>query len=286
MFNVYRTIRDAPHLFNQLIYDNLLFAEYKCPIMEKKKAMWSENNHLVYVLKGRKTWHTPFGSWDLHEGDCILIKKGAYIIEQFFDEDFCLMAFFFPDTFVRKSLQEVTDPAVLPVNAEPVIRVKTNENLTAFFLSMIPYFAHPGTVNKSLVALKFMELILNLYTSPDNSQSASYFFYIKKHPKPSLLETMETNFSYNMEVSEYAELCCMSLSSFKRKFKEIYQTSPQRWLTLKRLGYAKFLLETTEKSVTEIIFESGFENLSHFSKIFKEHFQDSPQHYREKMISS
>ena len=39
-------------------------------------------------------------------------------------------------------------------------------------------------------------------------------------------------------------------------------------------------------SVTEIAFESGFEDVSHFSRVFKERFNVSPMAYGEKTRTS
>lgn len=285
MHNVYRSIKESPKVYNQLVIDELLFAEYKCPIEEKRKAMWSENNYLIYVLNGRKMWQTPYGNWDMHSGDCVFVKKGACIVEQFFDEEFCLMMFFFPDQFIRKVAKEIPyePPALLSSQPVPIITVHMNAALTGFFHSMIPYFADSSRIDKSLIHLKFNELILNLYTARDNMEIAGYFSHVKRNRNIPLQEIMESNFSYNMELSEYAELCGLSLSSFKRKFNEVYHTSPQKWLMARRLHYAKLLMETTSKPVTEIIFESGFENLSHFSRVFKDHFNESPQRYRKQL---
>jgi transcriptional regulator GlxA family with amidase domain len=41
------------------------------------------------------------------------------------------------------------------------------------------------------------------------------------------------------------------------------------------------LLRTTNQSISEIAFNSGFENISHFSRIFKENFGLSPLQFRK-----
>ena len=87
---------------------------------------------------------------------------------------------------------------------------------------------------------------------------------------------------YNLELSEFAQLAHLSLPTFKRGFKSIFNTSPAHWLVQRRLAYAEALLKTTEKSINEIVEESGFESGSHFSRVFKAKFGSSPLHYRNR----
>lgn len=281
MNNLYLDIKNDPIHFRQIVYDELMFAEYTCPLEQKKVDFWSENNYFVHVLKGKKIWHTPYGSWDLREGDCILVKKGACIVEQFFDEEFCLIIFFFPDSFIRETLKDLTINEKYNQPPEPIISVNLNDKLKGYFYSIMPYFSNTSDLDRALVKLKFRELIINLAVTKENKALNAYFRSVKDSSKPSIQEIMEYNFSYNLKLQEYASLCCRSLSSFKRDFRMIYQTSPQRWLTERRLNYAKTLLETTGKPVSDVLFESGFENLSHFSRAFKQKFSVSPSKFRQ-----
>lgn len=285
MLNFYEDIRNNPGHYQQIAYDHLLFAEYKCPLEQKKFDLWSENHYFVHVLKGRKIWYTPYGSCDLREGDCILVKKGACIVEQFFDEVFCLMVFFFPENFVIETVRELDLKIEEDLPSRPIIPINMSDKLRGFFQSMAPYFLSPEQTDKELIRLKFKELIINLALSKENPRAASYFAEIRNLSRTSLQEIMEFNFSYNLKLLEYARLCGRSLSSFKRDFKRIYKTPPKQWLMERRLNFAKMLLETTGKSISEVIFESGFENLSHFSRAFKEKFRLSPTQLRKTLAN-
>jgi AraC family transcriptional regulator, exoenzyme S synthesis regulatory protein ExsA len=87
---------------------------------------------------------------------------------------------------------------------------------------------------------------------------------------------MELNFTYPMKLEEYARLSGRSLSLFKRDFKKIYNTAPGRWLTQKRIEYGRYLLQKTDKSVTDIALDCGLKNHSHFSRVFKEQYGITP----------
>ena len=85
MINVYQQLRNQAY-FKKLQCGELMIAKYDCPIRDERATVWSESDYLVYVLGGHKTWHLPSGSFELKAGDAALIKRGASMVEQFFDE--------------------------------------------------------------------------------------------------------------------------------------------------------------------------------------------------------
>lgn len=80
-----------------------------------------------------------------------------------------------------------------------------------------------------------------------------------------------------MNIDEVAFLCNMSLSTFKRKFIQLYQESPGKWFQLKRLNKAKKLLLNNEATPSEIYMDFGYDSLSNFSTAFKNEFGYSPR---------
>ena len=236
--------------------------------------MWSQYNYIFYVIDGRKIWHTAQGSYDLQKGSCVFIRKGASIIEQFFDSGFCLVLFFMPDEFLCETLKTRTAPLRQHgIKYDPVIILNASETLNAFFVSMSVYFRDTKEPDQSLLELKFKELILTLADNPLNAELLSYFCSLLHEPQSVTLQRiMEDNFCFNLRLEQYAELSNRSLSAFKRDFQKQFNTTPGKWLLEKRLEHARQLLTVTNKTVSEAAFDSGFENPSHFSRSFKERF--------------
>jgi transcriptional regulator GlxA family with amidase domain len=94
---------------------------------------------------------------------------------------------------------------------------------------------------------------------------------------------MEENYCYNLKLEEFARLTSRSLSAFKRDFQKIYNTTPGKWLTQKRLDHAMHLLTHLNRTVSETAFESGFENLAHFSRCFKQKFGMPPTALKQQL---
>ena len=280
---MYQKILDNPSSFKQLSCGESLITVFNCPLEKKFEDAWSHYNYIIYVIDGRKIWHTAHGSYDLRKDSCVFVRKGACIVEQFFDARFCLVLFFVPDEFICEVLKTKSTPIQKPGKKyEPIIPIENDEVIQAFFQSMMPYFETRRQRDQSLLELKFRELILTMADNPANSELLSYFCYLLQEPQTvSMRRIMEDNFCFNLKMEEFARMCSRSLSAFKRDFVRLYKTSPGRWLMEKRLNHALHLITNIGKTVSESAFESGFESPSHFSRAFRQRFGTSPGAVRQ-----
>jgi len=278
VFNFLNKIIADPIYHRQLSCGDTLITKYNCPLENKFQDIWSHHNYIAYVMEGRKIWHTAHGSYDLRKGSCVFVRKGACIVEQFFDSVFCIVLFFIPDEFIYDTLKIKSAPLQKTGKKfETIIAIDRNDTLDAFFHSMMPYFGNAKAPDPSLLMLKFRELILTIADTHSNSEVISYFSTLLNEPQAvSLQRTMEDNYCFNLKLEEYAQLSNRSLSAFKRDFQKQFNTTPGKWLMEKRLHHGRHLLANTNKSVSETAFESGFENPSHFSRSFRQHFGIAP----------
>lgn len=287
MFNIYDKIKDNPDFYKQLRCGDSLITIFNCLLQNKFEDMWSHLNYFVYVVEGRKIWHTADGAYDLRQGDCTFVRKGANIVEQFFETGSCFILFFMPDEFISETLQNKRLAAVKPPKQSPsIIPVKNNAIVQSFFLSMSSYFSSNHEPDQALLELKFKELVLTLADDTSNSNLLNYFCSLTRQPRnASLQQVMEENFCFNLKLEEFARLNARSLSAFKRDFETLYNTSPGKWLMEKRLNHALQLLTNKGKTVGETAFECGFESTSHFSRAFRQRFGTSPAHAKQQVIN-
>lgn len=290
MFNYYERVRSRPQIYNQLVCRELLFVHYKCPMEVNKQDSWSHYNYIQYILSGKKAYHTPDRTWLMKGGDAFFVKKGACITEKFFEEPLCIMTFFIPDSYLQSfahennSLRQAGRPE-LPKN-KLLIPLQVNNIMTAYFDSLIPYFYSETKPSEHLLELKFRELLLTILDDPENDELKTYVLHLLSPHHESFRQVMETNCLYNLSLQDYAKLLNLSLSSFKRHFISVYKITPGQWLQEQKLNHAYHLLVSTDKPITEISFESGFENSTHFSHLFKKRFGLSPLKYRKENIDS
>jgi AraC-like DNA-binding protein len=93
-------------------------------------------------------------------------------------------------------------------------------------------------------------------------------------------EVIRNNLYKNITVDEFANLCNMSPSSFKRKFKVVYEESPIKYLLKMKLNKACELLKNKNNLISHIAIETGFESTSTFNRAFKAFYGKSPTDYR------
>ncbi len=157
-----------------------------------------------------------------------------------------------------------------------ILALQRSPLLDSFFASVIPYLELENKLPEKLLSIKIIEAIEILRSLDHNVDSILSDFSVPG--KINLSDYMEKNYMFNIPIEKFSSLTGRSLATFKRDFKKIFNTSPQKWLTEKRLELAHYMLSKDKKKPKDIYFETGFENLSHFSYAFKKHFGYPPSH--------
>lgn len=94
---------------------------------------------------------------------------------------------------------------------------------------------------------------------------------------------VKTNFKEDISLDEIADLVSMTVPSFCRYFKKITNKTFVQFVNEYRLVHASKLLAEQPMSITEVCFESGFNNFSHFNKSFKAFTGQNPSEYRNQL---
>lgn len=84
-----------------------------------------------------------------------------------------------------------------------------------------------------------------------------------------------------LSVDELADHLKLSRSQLYRKIKSLTNYSPNELIRIVRLKYAKQLLNSKVKSISEVAYEAGFSSPSYFAKCFKDIYGESPTEYLE-----
>lgn len=285
MLDLYGYLKTS-NTFKKLQIHDLMFIQYKCLVEEVKAGIWSDANYFVFVTSGKKMWRSIKNDYIVETGDSLFVKKGANLVHQYFDEDYCALMVFIPDDFIKTFMQRFSASLNQQSSndsfvTDAIIRVQLDHYLEGYVNSLAAFLSSSSYPDKNLLQLKFEELLLNIFTNPIHKSLADYLLSINKGQSAQLKQIMEENYAYCLNLEEYASLCNMSLSSFKRNFRAIYDCSPGKWLSNKRLDLACHLLKTTDKPVNLIGFDCGFEEPSSFIRAFKQKYLTTPLQFRE-----
>ncbi len=101
-------------------------------------------------------------------------------------------------------------------------------------------------------------------------------------PKPLLqaLSYIDENFTEQIRIQELADQLHVSHTYLNRLFHKSMGLSPNRYITMKRVEYACYLLKTTEMSCDEISERIGLYDNAYFYKVFKKAVGMTPVSYR------
>lgn len=287
MLRFYEFVSNHP-TFKKIEVDELLFTTYDCPIEEAPLDYWTKESYFAYIVSGGVVWKTPDQEIIAKAGDAVFVNKGPHRVYKTPDKDFCALLIFIPDEFIKKVIQShriniKNEPSGRLSGAMSIISLELDELLSVYFMSVLNYFSQSVPPSKTLLKIRFEELIVNILTGTGNRPLVTLFEELCYDRKQSVKAVMEANFAFNFKTEEFAELCGRSVASFKRDFAKTYNISPGKWLKKRRVKYGKFLLETTDLNVNQIALESGFENTSHFIKSFKEIYKYPPLHFKKQL---
>jgi AraC-like DNA-binding protein/quercetin dioxygenase-like cupin family protein len=105
----------------------------------------------------------------------------------------------------------------------------------------------------------------------------------QKRINPVLAYLVE-NFRKHVSLNEAAALTNMTTNAFCKYFKKITRKTFMEMVIQYRLNYATQQLIETDKPVSDIAYNSGFTDVSHFYKVFKSKMGLSPLGYRKKFM--
>ncbi len=121
--------------------------------------------------------------------------------------------------------------------------------------------------------------ILNLNLQEDTSLEDSDFM-------DKLVQYINYNYMHNITIEELTRYVGINRTTLINKFKQIFATTPMRYVNTIRLEKAKEFLENTNVSISDISALVGFQSIHYFSNFFKMHENITPAKYRTQHASS
>lgn len=96
------------------------------------------------------------------------------------------------------------------------------------------------------------------------------------------LQLLETNLSGNLSIEEMADKLHMSASSFKKGFRQATGIAPAEYYLRMKLDKARYMIQCSDMSITEISSALGFSSSQYFATTFKRYHLFSPLAWKMK----
>jgi AraC-like DNA-binding protein len=232
---------------------------------------------LAYQISGQTLIYHQRGEMVLEEGQFLLGRRNQFaksIKVPAADKEYqCISIIMSNDRLQRYALDNEITCEERYHGAKNIL-LEPNNILKGYFQSVIPYTEPGRAISKKMASIKVNEAIaLVLEMRPDLH---AFLLDFSDPHKQNLEEFMLRNYQYNAPIEHFAKLSGRSLTSFKREFTDIFNTSPGTWLKEKRLSEAYFLIKKKSRKPKDIYLDLGFENLSHFYTSFKQKYGMTP----------
>lgn len=136
--------------------------------------------------------------------------------------------------------------------------------------------------------LKFLEILYILSITEDYRILSTSSFINSKNDDiyseriQKIKEYILSNYDHPLKLDDLASKVGLAPQSFSRFFRKNTKQTVTDYILEVRLGVAIRKLIDTDKTVSEICYQSGFNNLSNFNRLFKKKKGCSPQAFRLK----
>lgn len=266
-----------------------ILAYYRIEEEIKKVEGFLTENTLIFVLKGSKNIHFPDKQVEASAGDLLLLKRGAYFMSTFLASEHGYEAIMLcmDDNFLKTFIREYTSlDAVKPSYTHLPLQITCAPEIKAIRDGILWYMNHQNPNTPELIRLKLEELLLVLLSGEYKTPVWNFLLHLFDTSASTMDLTIKANLFKPFSLTDYARLCGFSLSSFKREFAKLYQTSPKDWINKERLQHAHFLLQSSDKNVNEIAYDCGFDNASYFIKLYKAKYGHTPKNAHRSKIAN
>lgn len=215
--------------------------------------------------------------WEIHEGQMKFIPRGTPVTAIFSDDGELLDAYFEVVDFIcdKISLQQLQElRQEIAYDPEPLEVRGAIHSL----MDTLKVYLNDQALCAYLHELKVKELFWNLRAYYSREELAAFFWPILGESK--FHNDVISAFTCNVKVSDLADRVYMSTSSFYKRFKEEFGSSPEQWIRLQSNKQILFLIQDYDLSIGEIASQLSFNSQSTFSRYCSKNFGHSPLQLR------
>jgi AraC-like DNA-binding protein len=160
----------------------------------------------------------------------------------------------------------------------PVTPIKNIKYYELLFAKILELYIKNDDAFELMTRALILEIIYAAYQDVKRNYLPSSAY---NRPIQAAIKFIETYYHEKLSLSQIASYAGLSPAHFQKIFTETMNVSPTVYLQNHRMSKAKELLLISNLSITDIVYQSGFESNAYFSYVFKKNMHMSPTDYRK-----
>ena len=270
----------------------------KAVVSDLRPEHFHEFIEIAYIAAG-SGWHTINGQeFRIEKGDLFLLGKNTahkFQAEQellvyncIFQPDFIEGALGRDDEFVQLVYLYLIQGSGSFNSRNSYLKLTgtPSEEIQQILEEMLEEYERKEIGYVHLIRSDLVKLLIRVFRQqeklPSGEEGPSAFSRLMVQ---NTIAYMEKQFNSEISVGELAAQYYLSASYFSRIFKEITGTTLVAKLQTIRVEKACELLETTTRTVTEIAYDVGYQDMKYFYELFRRQKGISPKQYRKRHMT-
>ena len=260
-------------------YEDLSLFDFSCVDWH-----WHSEIEFVYI----ETGHVIFDSGEDHF--CLNPGEGIMINSKVLHKMSChasavIPNFLFNPAFIAPAGSLIYEKYVSPVisSSTDFIVFRPDEPWQRDALEIIKDIIaaqNKQSSNELFISMQIQKLWMIIFSNNKFEPAENRLSASRRTRLQLMMEFIHSDYSKNINLDDIAGAADISKSTALHLFQDNLQTTPVNYLISYRLKKAARLLANTEKKITAIALETGFNNADYFCRSFKKAYGVTPGDYR------
>jgi AraC-like DNA-binding protein len=263
----------------------IVFGKQSMPYFDRMpKEYFEDEACFVFVNQGEVSVRSQTNYMDLNKNHAILAKCLNYFFEtnnkqKEIGDGVEVIAVILHPSQVEELFEFDLSQSNYSINYN-IKQIEVDRLLANFKESINILLNNPELADERMIETKLKEFVLLMTKSQAAPSQLDFLSALFKPLDIEFKTTIQNNIYSNLSLNEFARLCHLSTSSFKRKFNAVFKTSPKKYISQKKIEKAAALLKTDKLRISDIAYDVGFDSLATFNRNFTSRFGKSPSEYR------
>jgi AraC-like DNA-binding protein len=247
------------------------YAIYLSPLKSNEDRHILQVSHcLEVVLSGHSDVISGAQSQCVGQGELLFRKKGSYQLS--YSPDYSGMLFFVGEEFIEEFVSDFKSYPPVKDNSPSfhLFGVSPSSNFVVEQIKEKVLFQQQ--FSPCIVRNLLLRLFFQILSETTPKPFIGFLKSLLSDGRKEISYLMESTYLQKFSLPELARLSGRSVTTFKKDFTATLHTSPFRWILNRRLDHARHLIRESDYLVSEVAFQSGFDNISHFSRAYHEKF--------------